>query len=103
MANEPQQKMQEEFLHALENSLGIKHTPISLSKVWGSTAPKVAEGKSLTEYMEKVSDPRLTDGNCAKAFSPENGSISMMDITSTMILGKSITKSSGRKFTQAPS
>jgi hypothetical protein len=54
MQNSSQQAMQEEFLYALEDYLGVKHTKIGLSDKWMETGPEDGKEKSLKAYMEKV-------------------------------------------------
>ncbi|KAF1954360.1 amidase signature enzyme [Byssothecium circinans] len=51
VANEAQQKMNEAFLQALESSLGIQHTRISLLEEWSRTAPENLRNTALTEYL----------------------------------------------------
>ncbi len=98
MPNEQQQGKQEEFLHALEEALGIKHTPVSLSELWEKTAPEQAGGKSLTDYMEKVRCYSLGKALKANFQSRANGSTSMMVTMHTMISGRSTRRNSEREY-----
>ncbi|KAL8833578.1 MAG: hypothetical protein Q9170_004193 [Blastenia crenularia] len=52
VANEGQQRMNEAFLHALENYLGIKHTELSLREEWSRTAPEDFRNVSLDDFLD---------------------------------------------------
>jgi hypothetical protein len=102
MPNEQQQIMHNEFAHALEESLGFKYTPLSLSELWEKTKPKIAGRKTLHEYMEKVCPPRLNDDLFSKRIccSQENTSTSTMAIISSMITGFNIRRNLEESPTQ---
>lgn len=54
MQNENQQTMQEEFLKALEDLLGIQHTKLSISEEWKRTGPEHLRDQDLAKYLAKV-------------------------------------------------
>ena len=58
MANENQQRMQEEFLAILEDYIGIKHTKVSLVELWKSTGPEQHRNTPLKEYLATVHMPQ---------------------------------------------
>ena len=51
-----QQHMSDEFTSIVEDFLGVKKTPISITEMWASNPPEEAGGKSLLEYLEMVPD-----------------------------------------------
>jgi len=53
VANGSQQKMNEAFLQALEESLGIKHTKVSLIDEWSRSAPDPYRNLTLREFLGK--------------------------------------------------
>lgn len=50
-----QQRMNEDFLAAMEQVLGVEHTKVSLTQLWEESPPVEAKGKSISEYLENVS------------------------------------------------
>lgn len=50
-----QQAMVEDFITILERFLGTKRTEISIAERWEQFPPREAQGKSLEEYLAKVS------------------------------------------------
>lgn len=46
--------MYEAFIAIVEEFLGVKRTPISISDTWASNPPEEAKMKSLQEYFEMV-------------------------------------------------
>jgi hypothetical protein len=59
LADAKYQELTEEFVRALEKSLGIKRTTISLADMWHRSPPHEAQGLELQEYMDEVSDLSL--------------------------------------------
>jgi hypothetical protein len=51
------------FVRTIENSLGIKAEPLTLSDIWAHKPPPEADGLGMHEYMEKVG----TSGTCARS------------------------------------
>ncbi|KAK4452746.1 amidase signature domain-containing protein [Podospora aff. communis PSN243] len=49
-----QQQLNEKFLAAMEDVLGVKHTKINLASMWKESPPAAAEGKSIAEYLENT-------------------------------------------------
>lgn len=47
--------MNEDFLAAMEQVLGVQHTKVSLTQLWKEFPPVEAQGKSIAEYLENVS------------------------------------------------
>lgn len=63
MANEAQQRMQDEFLTILEEYTGVKHTKVSLTDLWSSTAPEEHRKTTLSDYLKTSSaHPFYYDG-----------------------------------------
>ncbi|CAG8981416.1 hypothetical protein HYALB_00013919 [Hymenoscyphus albidus] len=52
LADPEQQKMNDAFITIVENYLGVKRTPISITDTWESNPPPEAGKKSLLEYLE---------------------------------------------------
>ena len=46
--------MNEGFLWALENDLGIEHTKMSLKDEWSRTAPEDLRDISLDDFLDEV-------------------------------------------------
>ncbi|KAK0702782.1 amidase signature domain-containing protein [Lasiosphaeris hirsuta] len=62
MQNGPQQAMQEEFLTALESSLGIEHTKINLAETWAMSGP-AERVTPLKDFLRKSGYwPNFYDG-----------------------------------------
>lgn len=55
-ANDDQQRMTDSFVEKLEAVLGITHTKVSFSDEWVRSRPGEASGKSLKDYLAKVSE-----------------------------------------------
>lgn len=49
-----QEAMSEAYITILEDFLGVKRTPISITDTWASNPPDEARGKPLLEYLEMV-------------------------------------------------
>ncbi|KAI1110106.1 amidase signature domain-containing protein [Nemania sp. NC0429] len=49
-----QQKMNEEFLAAMESVLGVKHKKVCLANMWKESPPAAAGGKSISEFLENT-------------------------------------------------
>ncbi|KAI8652658.1 C2H2-type domain-containing protein [Fusarium keratoplasticum] len=47
-----QQRLNEDFLAAMEQVLGVQHTKVSLTQLWEESPPVEAQGKSIAEYLE---------------------------------------------------
>ena len=54
-SNARQQAMVEEFISVLETFLGIKRTEVSIVEAWNEAPPKEAEGRSIKDYLARVS------------------------------------------------
>ncbi|KAJ5811409.1 amidase [Penicillium riverlandense] len=52
--DENMQRMTEEFLAALENYLGVKHTKISLIELWTQTAPAGLHDRALVDFLRGI-------------------------------------------------
>ena len=60
--NEDQQRMTDSFVEKLEAVLGITHTKISFSDEWARSRPEKSLGKSLKDYLAKVSELWFASG-----------------------------------------
>lgn len=54
-SNNEHQRMVEEFIGVLESFLGTKRVEFSIADRWSQCPPDAAQGKSLKEYLPKVS------------------------------------------------
>jgi hypothetical protein len=55
ICNKEQLQLIDEFVAALESSLGIKHERVSFNDAWATHPPSEAVGKSLQDYMRNAS------------------------------------------------
>lgn len=88
-----QQRMNEDFLAAMEQVLGVQHTKVSLTKLWEEFPPVEAQGKSIAEYLENVSFPTCSQCFTAKAVSLASGQCIMTTITPLMNFDKDMSRS----------
>ena len=58
-SNPDQQEMVEQFISRVEKFLGVRRTIFSMKDRWDKCPPEAAKGKTLKEYLAKVSsNPR---------------------------------------------
>ena len=51
-----QQAVIEAYLQALEQTLDVKRTEISIAQRWSQCPPEESNGKTIREYLDKVTD-----------------------------------------------
>lgn len=61
-ANDDQQRMTDSFVEKLEAVFGITHTKLSFSDEWVRSRPGNSSGKSLKDYLAKVSELWFASG-----------------------------------------